>query len=740
MMLKRRFAALLVLFVFIVFYSVLHYYIFQKPVLDHLEKYKGEPVSIKAEIRSASSLAFMSAFDLRVFEINGEKIGKFSLRLNIYGEVGADYREIDHILETYVILKSLEDDLPSWQTADYNKSNGYYISAEHAPQSILTPYKITPPGSRSLHYYLEAIRRYAGNIFFANIKAAPGDYKTPEAAAAYGIFTGNKDHISQSVRNDFRRSGMAHVLAVSGMHLAILCGVMSAFMRFFKLHKKIICITIILFCLVFMAFTGFSVSVMRAGLMMILFYTAFLIGRKSDPLTSLFIAGAFILLLNPNNIFDIGFRLSFTATLGIILTSDFNNRVMARLGKIKILKLFVSAFIVTISSTVLTLPVLAYSFGALSLISPVTNLIAAPLITAILFLSLCIMIFSPLSFILPLFGVPVYFITKLLLDITNYFGSLKYSYISVESTNGTGFYALSVVLFVLIILCFMINRSQKKWIPRAAAAAVLIIMAGTLIYPRILFKDSIRFAYYSDHRNQNIIIFGSNYDSVDIIDMTHGNMAHIRPVYDIIMQNGAMYINSIMLTDYRRRHVQMIRRYLNYSEINKVYIPAPAGAYDAEVLNMLYLLSESAGFELINYGSSLKSDDVLISVTNFDHNRMLHTTIEIELEKAKLLYLAIGYKEGYERYTEIKNHVYDVVFYGTHKHNFRDDDYVSDIAASYAGVLSSYLDNDGNITTQKLGVSAVEAYLSGALLFLSDDHGSVVFEIKKDGEIRHYLR
>jgi len=269
-------------------------------------------------------------------------------------------------------------------------------------------------------------------------------------------------------------------------------------------------------------------------------------------------------------------------------------------------------------------------------------------------------------------------------------------------------------------------------------------MAGTLIYPRIIFKDSVRFAYHSDYRNQNIIIFNRDYDSADIIDMTHGNLGHIRPVYNIMAENGALHINSIILTDYRRRHVQMIRRYANYSAINKIYVPVPANSYDTEVLNMLYLLSESLNFKLINYGNSLQLDDILITVHTFNHNRMLHQAVKIDYKTSnahrKLLYLGIGYKEGYERYTDIKNYDYDIVFYGSHKHNFRDDDYISNISGTYAGVLSSYLDNGRNVKTQKLDASAVEAYLSGAFLLRSDDHGSIVFEVRKDGKIRHYLK
>jgi len=269
-------------------------------------------------------------------------------------------------------------------------------------------------------------------------------------------------------------------------------------------------------------------------------------------------------------------------------------------------------------------------------------------------------------------------------------------------------------------------------------------MCGTLIYPRIIFSDSIRLAYYSDDKNQNIILFQKDYDSVDIIDITRGTQAHVNPIYDIILENGAVRINSIILTDYRKRHVNMIKKYMNYSEIKRIYVPDPVDDYDLEVLNMLYYLSLISEFELVKYKNSLKLDNVLITVNSFDYNKMRHMTVELdcrtESARRDLLYLGIGYKEGYSEYTDIGDKNFDIVFYGSHKHNERDNDYISDIYGSYAGVISSYLDKNKNIATQKLDAAAINAYLSESVLFKSDDYGSIVFEICKDGGIKYYLK
>ena len=765
-----------------VFFCILHYNISEKPALNYIEKYKDAPVRIKAEITDASSVSFMSRFNLKVYEINGEKVKKFNLSFTVFGITGsggetgtvdASRDEIGSILETYVVFKPPEDDLTQGMIINYNKSNGYYIAADYyEPESgdgseQIQPFIITPAKSRSLNYYLAAIRNYSENVFFKNIKANYHDGITQEAAAVYGIFAGNTDNINNSVISDFKKSGIYHALSVSGTQFSILCGIIFSILTLFKVNKKISCAVIILCGLVFMAFTGFSVTVIRSGIMMILFYAAFLIGRKNDSLTSLLIAGAFIILLNPHNILNISFQLSFFATLGIISFTGLNNKITLKLDSIKkfkpllkLVKVTAASFIITIAATLFTLPFVSYNFEALSLISPVTNLLTEPLMTAVLFFSLCIMIFSFIPAILVVFAMPVYFITKVLIIAAHWLGSFKYSYISVESTagfadGGNGFYIFSAILLVLIILCFIMPpmflgsklkfRKYIKPVLYSSTVLVFIIMIGALIYPRILFADSARFAYYSDGKNQNIILFQKDYDSADIIDITHGTQAHVKPTYKIIIENGALNINSITLSDYRKRHVQMIMKYLTYSDIKKVYVPEPLNEYDTEVLNSLYYLSVSAGFELIKYKNSLKlSDNTLITVNSFDYNKMKHMTIDIDYRTENaiksLLYLGIGYKEGYEEYGDLNSKNYDIVFYGSHKHNLRDDNYTTDIYGLYAGVLSTYLNANKEKASQKLEPDAIKAYLSGSVLFLSDDYKSIIFEFRKDGEIKRYLK
>ncbi|MCL2159774.1 MAG: ComEC/Rec2 family competence protein, partial [Oscillospiraceae bacterium] len=745
-----------------IFYCIVRYNFSERPVLDYLEKYKGEPVHIKAEIKDVTSLSFMSVFDLVVREVNGEKSKGFNLTLLVYGAIEAGEDEIGDTFESYVVFYPIEESASSDSSLSYLKSGGYYIAAEFSDYEDEDeegergpPVKITPAEKKGMGYYLAAMRGYAKNIFFSNIKYDYHDTTTPEAAVVFGVFTGDKSHIEPEIKTDFKKSGISHALSVSGLHLSILCWIIFSFLKLFKVHKKISCAAIILCCLFFMVFTGFSLSIIRAGLMMILFYLSFLFGQKSDAITSLFFAGCVVVIANPYNTLNIGFQLSFFATFGIIFTASQVGKINSALSKahmpkiIKwLLKIVVSSLLVSLAATFFTLPFVAYNFKTISLVSPLTNLLASPLVTSILFCALFTLIFSFVPFMVVIFAKPVYYVTKLLLLLAHWLASLKYSYISVESSGGSGFYVFALIFLFFVVLCLVAPKLSAKKVAKpilyAATVISFCVLVGSLVYPRIVFGGGARFAYYSDDKNQNIVMFEGDYDSADIIDMTHGTTSHVLPVYNMILENGAVRINSITLADYRKRHVQMIKKYLTYSDIKRVYVPEPKDDYDLEVLNLLYDSSISPEgepiFELVKYQSPLMLGGAQIAVTNFDYDKMRHQAIEISCKGKSLLYLGIGYKEGYEAHTDIPSKNYDIVFYGTHKHNRRDDSYVSNIYGNAAGVLSSYFDADKNKTTQKLGAEAINAYRSGSVLFRSDDFGFIVFEIEKDGKLGYYLK
>jgi competence protein ComEC len=207
----------------------------------------------------------------------------------------------------------------------------------------------------------------------------------PEAGLLTGILLGVESGIDPALYDQFNRTGVSHIIVISGFNITIIAGLMTAiFARLLGPRRAFwpVAASIVLYVLL----VGADAVVVRAGLMGILVVWATYLGRQSTAVVSLFAAGLAMTLANPLTLWDVGFQLSFVATLSLILfatpmTQRFEAAVRQRLPTglaPTLLGFFNDALIVTLAATVLTLPLIAYYFGRISIVSPLTNLLVLP--------------------------------------------------------------------------------------------------------------------------------------------------------------------------------------------------------------------------------------------------------------------------------------------------------------------------------------------------------------------------
>lgn len=192
-----------------------------------------------------------------------------------------------------------------------------------------------------------------------------------------GMLIGNVRLMCRLAYNDLRVSGIAHIVSVSGMHIAFLAGFL---MLIFGKGRRGALIALSLIY-VFVLVTGASPSTVRAAIMQTLLLTAPLLGRESDTPTSLGAALFFILLTNPNSIASISLQLSFLAVIGIMTASSrlyryFMSLVRPR-GKIgkRLARVVFSGLSTTLGALSVMAPALVFHFGLLSVYAPLTNLL-----------------------------------------------------------------------------------------------------------------------------------------------------------------------------------------------------------------------------------------------------------------------------------------------------------------------------------------------------------------------------
>ncbi|HET6445925.1 MAG TPA: DNA internalization-related competence protein ComEC/Rec2 [candidate division Zixibacteria bacterium] len=208
----------------------------------------------------------------------------------------------------------------------------------------------------------------------------------PQAALLSGILLGNDDEIPAELEEQFRISGLSHIIAISGFNIAILAGVLLAISRPF-LGPRWSAWFVLAGLAFYTVLVGADAAVVRAAIMGALFVIAArLMGRPTFAPAGLFTAAIVMTAINPNILWDIGFQLSFAATLGLMLyvgpASEWSlNRLQPKIGSEnarKLSRMLAEILFATLAATLITLPIILYHFGQLSLISPLANLLVLP--------------------------------------------------------------------------------------------------------------------------------------------------------------------------------------------------------------------------------------------------------------------------------------------------------------------------------------------------------------------------
>lgn len=395
--------------------------------------------------------------ELKTSEIDGEEY-KLNIRLSSKSRLG--FKPYD----------TVEGDLQLYDIGKTRDARNYYLSENifmggYAKGDI----NISQPERKPIGYYPLAMRAYIKNTLSHLI---PGE----RWALATALLIGDKSDLPKSVSDSFSSAGISHLIAVSGLHLSIWCLFILKIFDVFRLRRRAGAIISAAFVIVFMAVSGFTYSVMRAGFMMLVMLLGTLLSRQADSLNSLGIALVILCFVNPYCVMSLGLRLSFLSTLGIIVgygNIDFPlNPYIARVRN-KYARRVCEFIFGSVRSTVLacafTLPVMILDLGKVSLIAIPANLVSNLPASACMILSGLTALTAKLPFLRV--------ITAGLADITGVCASFLINLskalaaVPHSSLNTTSFLFPLWLVFVLIVLAAvaLIYRFRNRSVLRAAA-------------------------------------------------------------------------------------------------------------------------------------------------------------------------------------------------------------------------------------------------------------------------------
>lgn len=200
-----------------------------------------------------------------------------------------------------------------------------------------------------------------------------------------GMVFGNSDSVDFHTIKAFRNSGIAHLLAVSGLHTALWCSLLITIFKLFGIPEKVRNIICIIFLCGFCVVSAFTPSVMRASFMMLVLLLAPFFKRRPDSFNSLGIAITTLLTINPYIVTSASFQLSTTATLGVLFASSYENKIHSKTNKLKhkiprkLTDYVCTSLLVSVFAGVFTLPISAYYFNVFSILSPIANIFCVKL-------------------------------------------------------------------------------------------------------------------------------------------------------------------------------------------------------------------------------------------------------------------------------------------------------------------------------------------------------------------------
>ncbi len=440
------------------------------------------------------------------------------------------------------------------------------------------------------------------------------EYLLPGQTAAFltAILLGEKAGISPDIKSDFQNSGVAHVLAISGLHVSfvvlLIYILISVFPVSFRWHNLL---TILV--LTFYAFlTGANPPVIRATLMVSIYMLGIILERKPNIYNTVFTAAFVILLFSPNQLFSVGFQFSFLAVLSILFfynqLQPLEKRILQRLpaGRAGIWadRGLVKPFLVSLAAQLGTIPLMAIYFHKIPLISFVLNLVVIPLAGLVVPAGILVLAISYLSFGLAnLVGEFLHAVIQILFFIVHQAANLPLAYIQLTKVSVS-----EILLYLLLLgLAFGWYKSSFAQLrkPAVAFAAILFfwIMLPQDSPPELMMLDvgqgdasMVRTA------SGKILLFdaGPSYSNMDSGEDV---------ILPALQYWGSLHIDKLFISHPHADHFGGLFSLTHLVSIDTVYLPDVKTHYHLQDSLLSRLQKNRIPFRFVEAGCKIRVDD-----------------------------------------------------------------------------------------------------------------------------------
>ena len=507
------------------------------------------------------------SFTLKVSKVDQYPIKFEKIRINYYGkDSSAQKFNYGELIKTTISIE-IPDGQRNPGGFDYRR----YLLTQNIHTIGISKGELNKVGEGQYNIFVKNSLLIKDKIIEVFEKSLP----SKEAALLEGIVLSKTDTLDEDLKNDFSNSGLSHIMAASGMNVVFIVMPLEYIYKRLRMRKSLSVVISTVILIVFTIITGASPSVVRAVIMSLILLFGKLINKQSDILTSLAFSALLILLYNPISLFDIGFQLSFVATLSLALLYE---KVQ---GFFKFMPKYLQDTVaVTLTAQIGITPIIVYYFNKFSLVSLFSNIPAAPLAGVILLLGVITAILGQVHIIFAkLLGGLNYFLLKALILIAEKSVDIPYSTVSVPTPKH-----YSVVLYycIIIAMIFLWKPIKEKinlklmYKARVCLCTLLFVIAiipknlevsfidvgqGDSIFIKcpsgkvILIDGGATLKNNSDMGEKVVVPFllDKGISKIDIIVMTHTDSDHAGGLTTIIEEMDVKAVAVPVSTDFSKQ-------------------------------------------------------------------------------------------------------------------------------------------------------------------------------------------
>lgn len=441
------------------------------------------------------------------------------------------------------------------------------------------------------------------------------------SALLRGFLLGDKSGISTARISDFRACGLSHLLAVSGLHMSIIVYALTFLLRQMGFRHR--ADAGILFCIlwIYIMLTGFSYSVIRAGIMTSFVLLARVFKREADSLNSLGFALLAICIANPYSATDAGLLLSVSSTIGLILLHNPIFRKICSITGITAKSRYswvngiISALLTSIIASISTLPVIALYFGECSIISPLANLVCVPLANVFMVSGAAAVIIS----FIPIIGTvlakiiffPAWFSAKIMTAVIGALADLPHARININYDFMPTFLICVFVIGILWYLLFGKSKDRFKYFLICTAVIAVAFIFGVTIEEVLHMNDHIVKVYSVDSglslvikSEGSCVVIGTGGERYDVWNMTLD-----------MQDNNLSVVDAVFYPSFDDEYASYAQDFIRDSQPKYIYV-----ANDTSARDEIHFAVKNYKNENIKYvsESDLYVEKDNLKITSFD--------------------------------------------------------------------------------------------------------------------------